>query len=106
MLSRDAKHCQSSSAFLAYAVGQDIRFLHVDGSLHEAPYQTIESTSATVGLDFDYEERLIFFSVLSKTIMRVHFNGSGLADLNTGSKLHCNYAELIKCRYIFTLAYQ
>ena len=98
MLSGDKKHCQPFPAFLAYAVGQDIRFLHVDGSLHEPPYQTIKSTSATIGLDFDYEQQLIFFSLLSKTIMRVHFNGSGLQDLVTGSKFHCSDIESSRCK--------
>ncbi|CAB4018011.1 low-density lipo receptor-related 2 isoform X2, partial [Paramuricea clavata] len=81
-LSKDEKHCHDSSAFLAYAFGKDIRFLHLRGTLRQAPYQPITSASPTVALDFDFEEKLIFFSLLSKSIMRVHFNGSGLTEMS------------------------
>ncbi|XP_028393318.1 low-density lipoprotein receptor-related protein 2-like [Dendronephthya gigantea] len=80
-LSADGTHCHEPSAFLAYAVAKDIRFLHFDGGRHRAPYSTITNNSPTVGLDFDYQEQLIFFSVLTKSIMRVHFNGTGMTEL-------------------------
>ena len=83
---KDQKHCQQSSAFLAYAFGKEIRFLHLDGHLHNSPYEAIGSSSSAVGLDFDYEEQLIFFTVLSKSVMRVHFNGTGLKDMKINCK--------------------
>jgi hypothetical protein len=85
---KDQKHCQPSSAFLAYAFGKEIRFLHLDGFLHKPPYQTIESDSPTVGLDFDYEEQLVFFTVLSKSIVKVHFNGTGMKVMKINSKFY------------------
>ena len=91
---KDQKHCQQSSAFLAYAFGKEIRFLHLDGYLHDPPYEAIGSSSPAVGLDFDYEEQLIFFTLLSKSIMRVHFNGTGLTEIKINSKFECSLREL------------
>lgn len=86
-LSEDGKHCHEPTAFLAYAVAKDIRFLQFDGVLQRAPYGTITNNSPTIGLDFDYQEQLIFFSVLTKSIMRVHFNGSGMVELRINGKI-------------------
>jgi hypothetical protein len=107
-LSKDEKHCHDSSAFLAYAFGKDIRFLHLKGVLHQAPYQPITSASPTVALDFDFEEKLIFFSLLSKSIMRVHFNGSGLTEISINCKFYYSNRELAtnkKLLYRFLCAF-
>lgn len=85
-LASDERHCHQPSAFLAYATGKDIRFLHLTGMLNQPPYQAIQTTSHTVGLDYDFEEKLIFFSVLSKFIMKVHFNGTGLKAMSINRK--------------------
>ena len=92
-LSTDEKHCQQSSAFLAYAFGKSIRFLHLDGYVQEPPYSPIESASPAVGLDFDFEEKLVFFSVLAKSIMRARFNGSELTEMKVNCKFHYGNRE-------------
>ena len=83
-LSNDGKHCHESSAFLVYAIQSQLRFLYLDPKKKTAPHPPISGplAHAAVALDFDYEEKLIFFTVLKKSIFSVYLNGTGLKEMN------------------------
>lgn len=61
--------------------------MHLNGANNVAPYANIEFSSEPVGLDFDYEEHLIFFTTFSKSIVKSHFNGSLLKEIPMSCKL-------------------
>ena len=81
------KQCQESSAFLVYAIRSQIRFLFLDPKVKIPPFPAITGLNkhAAVALDFDYEEKLLFFTVLKKSIFSVYINGSGLRELTLPS---------------------
>ena len=87
-LSNDGKHCRQSSAFVIFAIEKQIRFLYLDPRKSGVPYPPISNTmqQPAVALDFDYDEKLIFFTVLRKSIMSVYINGSGLKETSLSSK--------------------
>lgn len=90
LLSNDGKHCRELSLLLIFAIQKEVHFLSWDGRSASRSYPPIADPQIkhpAIAVDFDYEEKLIFFTVLRKSIMSVYINGSELREMSLTCEL-------------------
>ncbi|XP_022241765.1 low-density lipoprotein receptor-related protein 2-like [Limulus polyphemus] len=62
VLSSDEKSCEDVKEYLVFSTRQEIRSLHLDPKVLSLPFSPKINLTNVVGLDFDYQDRRLFYS--------------------------------------------
>ncbi|RWS26517.1 low-density lipoprotein receptor-related protein 2-like protein, partial [Leptotrombidium deliense] len=62
VLSADGKSCEDVKEYLVFTTRRELRSVHLDPKTSSIPFAPIVNLTNVVGLDFDYENRKMFFT--------------------------------------------
>ena len=88
-MSSDGKTCENLEEYLILAKRNEIQFLDLDPFRKSSfPFNTIQSLYNAIGIDFDYKNKIIYYSdIFMKEIGSIRVNGSDKTTLVSGKKL-------------------